>query len=134
MRPDEYKYLEDTLGGRRGRDPEFEAQLKDVGDPRAIERQRQLDARTPEERELEQRRYSLNTYGRAHMEKYSSPIVSDRPLGELQVPGDQIIGSAPSAQIRGHNGEKPGPCQDENGRLLLQNHSACPQRQILKLR
>ena len=83
MRPDEYKYLEDTLGGRRGRDPEFEAQLKDVGDPRAIERQRQLDARTPEERELEQRRYSLNTYGRAHMEKYSSPIVSDRPLGEL---------------------------------------------------
>ena len=135
MKSDEYKYLADTLAGRRARDPEFEAQLKDVADPRAAERQRQLNARTPDERELELRQYALRTYGREHMKRYASPIISDKPLGELQIPGDQIIGSAPSAPLKVHSeGERPGPWQDKNGRLILQNHAACPQNQVLKLR
>ena len=135
MKSTDYEYLAETLTGRRARDPEFEAKMSDVADPRATERQRQLDSKTLEEREIEQRRYSLNTYGRGHMEKYGNPIISDRPLGELQIPGDQIVGSAPSAPLRGHSGgERPGPCQDKDGRLLLQNHAACPQNQVLKIR
>lgn len=135
MKLDEYKYLEDTLPGRRARDLEFEAQLKDVGDPRAIERQRQLDSRTDEERELEQRRYSLRTYGREHMRRYATPIISDKPLGELAIEGDQIIGSAPSAPLKVHSKEeRPGPWCDKNGRLILQNHAACPQTQTLQIR
>lgn len=141
----EYKYLEDTLSGRRERDPEFESRLSDVADPRAAERQRQLDSKTPEERELEQREFSLTTYGKAHMEKYSTPIVSDRPLGRLQVLGDQIMSDASSQihvhkeesksaqQVKGHNAEKPGPWCDANGKLLLQNHAACPIKQVLKV-
>jgi hypothetical protein len=135
MKSDEYKYLEDTLSGRRARNLQFEEKMSDVADPRAADRQRQLDSLTPEQRELEQRRYSLNTYGRAHMEKYGNPIVSERPLGELQIPSDQIVGSASSAPLKGHNGrERPGPWCDKNGRLILQNHSACPQTQALQIR
>jgi len=133
MKSDEYRYLEETLQGRRARDPEFESRLMDVADLRAIERQRQLDSLTPEERELEQRQYSLRTYGREHMKRYATPIISDRPLGELGIEGDQIQ-IAPAPRMKGHNEEKPGPCQDANGRLILQNHAACPQRQALKIR
>jgi len=137
MKSDEYKYLEDTLSGRRARDLQFESQMtatiEGAINSKAIERQRQLDSLTPEEREIEQRRYSLRTYGRAHMEKYGNPIISERPLGELQIPGDQIVGSASSAPLKGHNGrERPGPWCDKNGRLILQNHSACPQTQTLQ--
>jgi len=139
MKSDEYKYLEGTLSGRRGRDPQFESQISGTIEgsinQKAVARQTLLDSLTPEEREIEQRRYSLNTYGRAHMEKYGNPIISDRALGELQIPGDQIK-STPAPQIKGHHngGESPGPCQDENGRLLLQNHAACPQTQTLQIR
>ena len=135
MKHDAYSYLADTLAGRRARDPEFEAQLKDVADPRAEERQRQLDAKTADERELEQRPYSLRTYGREHMKRYGNPIVSDRPLGELGIEGDQIQSAPPAPRMmKGHHGETPGPWQDKNGRLILQNHSGCPQTQVLKLR
>jgi hypothetical protein len=135
MKPDEYKYLAETLSGRRPRDPEFEEQIsatiEGAINQKAAERQRQLDSLTPEQREIEQRRYSLRTYGREHMRRYANPIISDKPLGELEVPGDQIRNTS---QVKGHNGEKPGPWQDANGRLLLQNHAACPQNQVLKLR
>jgi len=135
MRSGEYKYLEDTLSGRRARDPEYESQLKDVGDPRAIARQQQLDSKTAEERELEQRQYSLRTYGSEHMKRYASPIISDKALGELGIEGDQIQGAPPAPRIKGHNGEeRPGAWCDANGRLILQNHAACPQNQVLKLR
>lgn len=135
MKHDEYSYLADTLAGRRARDPEFESQLKDVANPRAAERQQQLDSKTDEERELEQRRYSLRTYGREHMKRYASPIISKRPLGELAVEGDQIQSAPPAPRIKGHNGEeRPGAWCDANGRLILQNHAACPQNQVLKLR
>lgn len=142
MKSDEYKYLEDTLSGRRARDPEFESKMSEAIDPRVEERQRQLDARTPEEREIEQRQYSLRTYGREHMRRYARPIISDKPLGELAVEGDQIRSDAPQihehkstpSQLKGHcGGEKPGPWCDKNGKLLLQNHAACPQRQVLQL-
>lgn len=136
MKSDEYKYLEGTLSGRRGRDFEYEAQMTSMPEgsinSKAIERQRQLDSLTPEEREIEQRRYSLRAYGSEHMRKYATPIVSDKPLGELTITGDQIKSDPPA--LRGHNREKPGPCQDANGRLILQNHSACPQNQVLKIR
>lgn len=149
MRHDEYKYLEDTLSGRRQRDPAFESRMSATVEgsisEKAAERQRQLDSKTVEERELEQREFSLTTYGRAHMEKYSSPIISDKPLGRLQVPGDQIMSDASSQihvhkeesksaqQVKGHNAEKPGPWCDANGKLLLQNHAACPIKQVLKV-
>lgn len=139
MKHAEYQYLQDTLTGRRARDPEFESKMNVVADPRAEERQRQLDARTPEEREIEQRQYSLRTYGREHMKRFARPIVTNRPLGELQVPADQILGrSAPQGhndkQVKGHSGgESPGPWCDKNGKLILQNHAACPQRQVLQL-
>ena len=138
MKSDEYQYLEETLQGRRARDLQFEEKMEGAPEgainSKAIERWRQLDSKTPEEREIEQRRYSLNTYGRGHMEKYGNPIVSERPLGELQIPGDQIVGSASSAPLKGHNGrERPGPWCDKNGRLILQNHSACAQRQVLRV-
>lgn len=141
MKPDEYKYLADTLSGRRQRDPEFESRLSDVVDSRAAERQRQLDSKTVEERELEQREFSLTTYGKAHMEKYSTPIVSDRPLGRLQVPGDQIkdyrihsgdrdkLGSQKG--LKSHSGLEPEPWQNPDGSLRLQTHGAI--RQVLKL-
>lgn len=136
MKQAEYAYLEATLSGRRARDPELESKMSDAADPKAEERQRQLDARTPEERELEQRQYALRTYGREHMKRYASPIISDKPLGELAVEGDQILGSASTVPqiIKAHNAEKPGPWRDKNGKLILQNHSACPQRQVLEIR
>ena len=132
MKSDEYRYLEETLTGRRQRDPAFEAKMNVVVDPRVAERQRQLDSKTPEQREIEQRQYSLNVYGSAHMKRYARPITSDHPLGELQVPGDQII-SASSQQLKGHSAERPGPWRDKNGKLILQNHSACPIKQVLKV-
>lgn len=136
MKSDEYKYLEDTLSGRRARDLQFESQMtatiEGAINSKAIERQRQLDSLTPEEREIEQRRYSLRTYGREHMKRYASPIVSDRPLGELGIEGDQIKSDPPA--LKGHNGdEEPGAWCDANGKLLLQTHGACPQNQVLKL-
>ncbi len=135
MDANEYQYLEATLMGRRARDPEFEAKMSDAADPRAIERQRQLDARTPEEREIELRQYSLRTYGREHMKRFARPIISDRALGELEVPGDQIGSAPPAPRMKGHSGgDEPGPWCDANGRLLLQNHAACPQNQVLKIR
>lgn len=143
MKSDEYKYLEETLLGKRARDVEFESRMSTLPEgsinQKAAERQRQLDARTPEERELEQRRYSLNTYGSEHMKIYARPIVTDKPLGKLAIEGDQII-SAP--QARGHNAppqqlkvhsEKPEPWQNPDGSLRLQNHSACPIKQVLKV-
>ena len=148
MKTDEYQYLEATLTGRRARDPEFESRLSDVADPRAAERQRQLDSKTVEERELEQRQYSLRVYGRENMKRYASPIISDRPLGELGIEGDQIRGASPQArghngeekgrkkdspqQLKGHSGvEEPEPWCDANGRLLLQSHGSI--KQVLQL-
>jgi hypothetical protein len=133
MKHAEYKYLEDTLAGRRQRDPGFEATMSEAIDPRVEERQRLIDSKTPEQREIEQRQYSLNVYGSAHMKRYARPITSDHPLGELQVPGDQII-SASSQQLKGHSGERPGPWRDKNGKPILQNHGGCPQRQVLQIR
>jgi hypothetical protein len=139
MKHAEYKYLEDTLSGRRQRDPEFESTMSEAIDPRVAERQRLIDSKTPEQREIEQRRYSLDTYGPEHMKRYARPIVTDKPLGKLAIEGDQII-SAP--QARGHNAppqqlkvhsEKPEPWQNSDGSLRLQNHSACPIKQVLKV-
>lgn len=132
MKQAEYAYLEATLSGRRARDPEFEAKMN-VADPRVEERQRLIDSKTPEERELEQRRYSLNVYGSEHMKRYARPITSDHPLGELAVEGDQVQSDAP--QIKAHKAGEVvvEPCRDANGRLRLQNHAACPQRQVLQL-
>lgn len=132
MEPAEYQYLEQTLTGRRQRDPAFESRLRDVADPRAAERQRRLDSKTVEQREIEQRQFSLRVYGREHMKRYANPIVSDRPLGELAIEGDQIRSDTP--QIKGHKAELVvEPCRDANGRLRLQNHAACPIRQVLKI-
>lgn len=132
MKSDEYQYLADTLSGRRARDPEFEAKMNVVVNPRVAERQRLIDSKTPTQREIEQRQYSLRTYGRDHMKRYARPITSDRPLGELAVEGDQILGSASTQQLKGHSGvEEPSPWCDANGRLLLQTHGAI--RQILQL-
>ena len=146
MKQDEYQYLADTLAGRRARDPEFESKMNVVVDLRVEERQHLIDSKTPEQRELDQRRYSLNVYGREHMKRYASPIISDRPLGELGIEGDQIRGASPQGhndkreerknaspqQLKGHSGvEEPSPWCDANGRLLLQTHGAI--RQILQL-
>jgi len=125
MKSDEYKYLEDTLSGRRARDPEFESKMSEAIDPRVEERQRQLDARTPEEREIEQRQYSLRTYGREHMKRYATPIVSKRPLGDLAIEGDQV------RDIKGHSGVKAESWRNPDGSLRLQAHSA--ERQVLKV-
>ena len=150
MKHAEYKYLEDTLSGRRQRDPEFESTMSEAIDPRVAERQRLIDSKTPEQREIEQRRYSLDTYGPEHMKRYARPIVTDKPLGELEIPGDQIRRDTPQArghndkkeerknaspqQLKGHSGERPGPWRDKNGKPILQNHGACPQRQVLQIR
>ena len=146
MKQDEYQYLADTLAGRRARDPEFESKMNVVVDPRVEERQHLIDSKTPEQRELDQRRYSLNVYGREHMKRYATPIISDRPLGELGIEGDQVKGASPQGhndkreerknaspqQLKGHSGvEEPSPWCDANGRLLLQTHGAI--RQILQL-
>ncbi len=148
MKPDEYKYLEDTLTGRRQRDPAYEAKLRDVINPKTAERQRQIDSMTHEERELEQREFSLKVYGRENMLRYAHPIISDRPLGALQVPGDLI---RDVSQARGHNGEvserksassqqqlkvhsggeTPEPWQNPDGSLRLQTHGAI--KQVLQL-
>ena len=134
MKTDEYQYLEATLTGRRARDPEFEARMNVAVDPRVEERQRLVDSKTPEQREIEQRRYSLDTYGPEHMRRYARPIISEKPLGELAVEGDQILGSASTQQLKGHSAaEKPEPWRNPDGSLRLQNHGACPQRQVLQI-
>jgi hypothetical protein len=66
MKHAEYKYLEDTLAGRRQRDPGFEATMSEAIDPRVEERQRLIDLKTPEKGELGKGRYSLDTYGGAY--------------------------------------------------------------------
>ena len=118
MDAEEYKYLEDTLMGRRGRDQSFEAKMTGVEKGRGLnitqqaeERRLQLAAKTPTERELEQRAFSLATYGRSHMERYARPITAG-PYGELSVPGD--------SQIKGHSASRPVPPKH----LKLQFHSA----------
>jgi len=139
MNANEYKYLEDTLAGRRARDFEYESRMTPVKvegsiAAAALERERLNASKTHEQRELEQREFSLKVYGRAHMEKYSNPIVSDRPLGKLQVPGDQIMGIAPQTharveerKLKSHNGEKREETwRDATGRLKLQFHEGEP--------
>ena len=128
MKSDEYKYLADTLTGRRSRDPEFEEQMSATVESsinrQAVARQSQLDSKTPEEREIEQRRYSLSVYGKEHMKRYASPIISEKPLGELAIKGDQLK-SDPSPQVKGHSGGETSWC-DKNGRFKLQFHDAEP--------
>lgn len=135
MKSDEYRYLEECLQGRRGRDFEYEARISDRIEgsinQKAAARRLQLDSKTPEEREIELRQYSLRTYGSEHMRKYATPIVSDKALGELAIKGDQIKSDPPA--LRGHNGEKGELWRNPDGSLRLQTHSACPQRQVLKI-
>jgi hypothetical protein len=125
MKPDEYEYLEQTLTGRRARDFEFESRMtfKAEGSiaKAALERERLNASKTHEEREIEQRQFSLRMYGRAHMLQYAQPIQYNKPLGELQVPGDQIISASPP-QIKAHSGGEDKTWCDENGRLKLQFH------------
>jgi len=83
-------------------------------------------ARSHRELELEQRAFNLRMFGRTAMERYARPLDG---VDELAVPGDQVQGHA---QIKGHNGVEP--CRGPDGRLRLQNHAACPQRQVLQLR
>ena len=83
-------------------------------------------ARSHRELELEQRAFNLRMFGRTAMERYARPLDG---VDELAVPGDQVQGHA---QIKGHNGVEP--CRRSDGRLRLQNHAACPQRQVLQLR
>jgi len=126
MTPEEYAYLEATLTGRRGRDMELESKMSIRPEGKfarqAEERRQALAAKTPTERELEQRAFSLATYGRTHMERYARPIVTG-PYGKLSVPGDQLQGHAQIAE----------PCRGPDGRLRLQNHAACPQKQVLQV-
>jgi len=101
MTPEEYAYLEATLTGRRGRDMELESKMSIRPEGKfarqAEERRQALAAKTPTERELEQRAFSLATYGRTHMERYARPIVTG-PYGKLSVPGDQLQGHAQIAE------------------------------------
>ena len=119
----EYKYLEDTLAGRRGRDPAIEATMtaKPEGkiSRQAIERQRQIAARTPEEREMEQREFSLKVYGKSHMQYYAKPITGQGPL---YVEGDQV---------KVHSAEEQRPIVPAH--LRLKCHHGEPIRQVLQL-
>ena len=128
--------LERILQGKEPRDREWEDRQAAEGrkmetgrklsiSEKAEERRLQVASKTPEQREMEQREFSLKVYGRAHMEKFARPLTG---LGPLAVPGDQLQGHA---QIKGHNGVEP--CRGPDGRLRLQNHAACPQRQVLQL-
>ena len=151
MNATEYKYLEDTLTGRRARDPQFESKMKVKVEgsiaKAALERERLNASKTHEEREIEQREFSLKMYGRENMLYYAHPMVTTRPLGELAIPGDLI---RDVSQARGHNGEEKGrkkdspqqlkghsgveepePWCDANGRLLLQTHGGI--KQVLQL-
>ncbi len=138
MDANEYQYLADTLAGRRARDFEFESRMtfKAEGSiaKAAIERERLNASKTHEERELEQRQFSLRMYGRENMLRYAHPITSDRPLGELQIPGDLVRGAAPQTharveerKLKSHNGEKREETwRDATGRLKLQFHEGEP--------
>jgi len=114
----EYKYLEDTLAGRRGRDKEFESKMTGVETGKGLritrqaeERRAALAARTPEEREMEQREFSLKVYGKTHMQYYARPLTGQGPL---YVEGDQI-------KVKGHSAEvRPTPPKH----LKLQFHNA----------
>ena len=126
----EYQYLSDTLSGRRARDPEYESRMTPVKTEgsiakAAMERERLNASKTHEEREIEQRQFSLRMFGRENMKRYAHPIVSDRPLGALQVPGDQIL-NVSSPQIKGHSGGEEKTWQDASGRLKLQFHTGEP--------
>jgi len=100
MNAEEYKYLEDTLAGRKGRNMSYEEKMTGIKPEgkfakQAEERRQQLAARTPEEREMEQREFSLKVYGKTHMQYYAKPLTGQGPL---YVPGDQIKGH--SAEVR----------------------------------
>ena len=130
MNATEYKYLEDTLTGRRARDFEYESKMtfKVEGSiaEAAIERERLNASKTHEEREIEQRQFSLRMYGPEHMRRYAHPIVSSKPLGELAIEGDVILNTSPQkheqAKVKGHSGGEDKTWCDENGRLKLQFH------------
>jgi hypothetical protein len=125
MNAEEYKYLEDTLAGRRGRDKNIEEKMSIRVEGKfahqAKERRQQIAAKTATERELEQRAFSLKVYGRTHMEKFAKPITPG-PYGELSVPGDQL--RAHSATIGAEFGPNGRPVPPKG--LKLQFHSAEP--------
>jgi len=81
-------------------------------------------ARSSREIELEQRAFNLRMFGRTGMEKFARPLDE---VDELAVPGD-----APAVRLQEHSAS-PAPCRGPDGRLLLQNHGACPQKQVLQL-
>jgi hypothetical protein len=79
--------------------------------------------RSQREIELEAREFDLKLFGRRHMEKYARPINEDK----LSVPSD-----SPAVRVlQEHSAVEP--CRTPDGRLRLQNHGACPQRQVLQL-
>lgn len=119
MSPEEYQYLSDTLAGRKGRNMSYEEKMTEIKPEgkfakQAEERRQQLAARTPEEREMEQREFSLKVYGKTHMQYYAKPLTGQGPL---YVPGD-----APAVRVvQEHSaGQRPVPPKH----LKLQFHSA----------
>jgi hypothetical protein len=99
----EYKYLEDTLAGRRGRDKSYEEKMSIKPEGKfarqAEERRAVLASKTPKERELEVRRFNLQMLGRKGMERNARPFSE---MDELAVPGD-----APAVRVlQEHNAEQ----------------------------
>ena len=85
-------------------------------------------ARSRREIELEQRAFNLRMFGKSGMEKYARPLDD---MGELYIPSIDAPGVRVVPQVQGHSGVEP--CRGPDGRLRLQNHAACPQRQVLQL-
>jgi hypothetical protein len=123
--------LERILQGKEPRDREWEDQQAAEGHKReeALARAKYEHEHPPvrshRELELEQREFNLRTFGRTAMERYARPLDG---VDELAVPGD-----APLVRMKGHSAS-PAPCRGPDGKLLLQNHGACPIKQKLELR
>lgn len=125
MSPEEYKYLADTLAGRRARDMSYEAKMTGVETGRGLSISKSAEERlqgrkSPEELELAVRQFNLQMLGRKGMERCARPIAAG-PYGNLSVPGDAPI-KGHSATIKGEFTLNGRPVPPKH--LKLQFHSA----------
>jgi len=123
----EYKYLEETLQGRKARDMGLESRMSMRPEPRRMTitekaEERLRNRKSPEELEMEQREFNLKFFGKSHMEYFARPLTGQGPL---YVPGDQV-------KVKGHSSEEQRPVVPAH--LKLKCHHGEPIRQVLQLR
>lgn len=134
MDSDTYQKMVDMSTGRIPRDQGWldklavEGQKREEAQAKAKYEKEHPPARTHRELELEQRAFNLRMFGKSGMEKFAQPLDD---LGPLYIPAIDTPAIRVVPQVQDHSGVEP--CRGPDGKLRLQNHAACPQRQVLQL-